>query len=77
MNAHDEAVIEYIKSDQPNAYTIIPWSNVTVGEYANQLIAFHILRKKNLFMVPNMKPKLRSTRQRHKNKEVIKKRTPS
>jgi hypothetical protein len=63
----EEAVIEFMKRDGINAYTMIPWSNKTVGAYANKLIAFHIMRKKDMYVVTHMKK--HTNRRKKKNEQ--------
>ena len=58
MDHHDQedTVIQYIKTHDMNAYTLLPWSTMTVGEYANQLIASYISKRITLPIDTPMRP---------------------
>ncbi len=57
MNEQEDAVIQYIKTQDITAYTLLPWSTMTVGEYANQLVASYITKPKKPEVMPSsMRP---------------------
>ncbi len=69
QNDQEDTVIQYIKTHDINAYTLLPWSTMTVGEYANQLIASYISKRIDLPIDTPMRPTFyQHTHTNHKKK---------